>query len=129
MPPQGNNVGARQLNESEISLIQKWIDEGAPAGVKLSSSPKEWKPLPESIHPIYAMDSSFLGQTTVIGRGNQAFVYEWAALNGDERFLLNDPTLTQQFQRPTTHLDIVQSVAVSKDGNRVATGGYRDVKI
>jgi WD40 repeat protein len=129
MPPQGNNVGARQLNESEITLIQKWIEEGAIAGTKMSSSIKEWKPLPESINPIYAIDSSFLGQTTVIGRGNQAIVREWAALSGDDPFQLNDAALTDQFKKPTTHLDIVQSVAVSRDGNRIATGGYRDVKI
>ncbi len=129
MPPQGNNVGARQLNESEITLIQKWIDEGAIAGTKMTSPTKEWKPIPDSINPIYAMDSSFLGQTTVVGRGNQAVVYEWAAVNGEERFQLIDNAVSQQFQKPATHLDIVQSVAISRDGNRIATGGYRDVKI
>jgi WD40 repeat protein len=129
MPPQGNNVGARQLNESEITLIQKWIEEGAIAGTKMSSGIKEWKPLPDSINPIYAIDSSFLGQTTVVGRGNQAIVHEWAALSGDDRFQLNDADLTEKFKKPATHLDIVQSVAVSRDGNRIATGGYRDVKI
>ena len=129
MPPPGNNVGARQLNESEITLIQKWIEEGAIAGTKMSSSIKEWKPLPESINPIYAIDSSFLGQTTIIGRGNQAIVHEWAALGGEERFALTDSAVTEKFNKPATHLDIVQSVAVTRDGNRVATGGFRDVKI
>jgi WD40 repeat protein len=129
MPPQGNNVGARQLNESEITLIQKWIEEGAIAGTKMSSGIKEWKPLPDSINPIYAIDTSFLGQTTVVGRGNQAIVHEWAALGGEERFPLNDSDVSEKFNKPATHLDIIQSVAISRDGNRVATGGYRDVKI
>jgi WD40 repeat protein len=129
MPPSGNNVGARQLNESEITSIQKWIEDGAIAGTKMANSIKEWKPLPDSINPIYAIDSSFLGQTTVIGRGNQAIIHEWAALGGEERYALTDSAVTEQFNKPATHLDIVQSVAASRDGNRVATGGFRDVKI
>lgn len=129
MPPEGNNVGAKRLTESEIAIIQKWIAEGAIAGTKMSSSILNWQPVPESVKPIYSIDTSFAGQTTVMGRGNLAVVQEWAALGADEQFLLSDESVANRFQRPAAHLDIVQSVAITRDGDRIATGGFRDVKI
>ncbi|XZE19946.1 c-type cytochrome domain-containing protein [Pirellulaceae bacterium SH449] len=129
MPPEGNNVGAKRLTESEIAIIQKWIVEGAIAGAKMSSAILNWQPVPESVKPIYTIDTSFAGQTTVMGRGNLAVVQEWAAVGVDEQLLLSDGSVANRFQRPATHLDIVQSVAITRDGDRIATGGFRDVKI
>ncbi|MFN9638906.1 MAG: c-type cytochrome domain-containing protein [Pirellula sp.] len=134
MPPDGNNVGAKRLTAAEISMLAAWIDGGAIEGTKITSKVMQWQPLPESIRPIYAMDASADGQFTAIGRGNQAIVYQWINDGSSVGALLVDPTATVgesnlASKAPSTHLDLVQSVAISNDATRIATGGYRDVKI
>jgi WD40 repeat protein len=133
MPPEGNNVGAKQLTQEEINILKQWIEGGAIVGVKKASKSMQWQPLPDSVRPIYAVDTTSDGQFTALGRGNQAIVYRWAADGASDKKLLADPSVLlgdgSQAVSNATHLDIVQSIAVSSDGLRVATGGYRDVKI
>jgi WD40 repeat protein len=134
MPPDGNNVGAKRLTAEEISMLSAWIDGGAIEGIKSSNKTMQWQPLPESIRPIYAMDTSSDGQFTVVGRGNQARVYQWITDGKGEGTLLADPKAViggsnHTSNTQSTHLDLVQSVAINKDATLIATGGYRDVKI
>ena len=134
MPPDGNNVGAKRLTAAEISMLAAWIDGGAIEGTKSNNKSMQWQPLPESIRPIYAMDASADGQFTAIGRGNQAIVYQWITDGTRVGASLIDPKATVDESNlaskiPSTHLDLVQSVAISQDATRIATGGYRDVKI
>jgi WD40 repeat protein len=134
MPPDGNNVGAKRLTAEEISMLAAWIDGGAIEGTKTTNKVMQWQPLPESIRPIYAMDASADGQFTAIGRGNQAMVYQWITDGTGVGTVLTDPNASMVESNPAskvraTHLDLVQSVAISKDAARIATGGYRDVKI
>lgn len=137
MPPADNKVGAKQFTSEEIALLAAWIDGGAAAGLKKGATKMEWQKIPESIRPIYAIDATSDGQFTVLGRGNQAVVYHWASSGTTEPFILIDPNLAlsssngtaNSSQNNATHLDLVQSVAIDRTGHRIATGGFRDVKI
>lgn len=142
MPPEDNNVGAVPLTEEQILLLTKWIDSGATAGdMTPAKASMQWQKLPDSIRPIYAIDTTPNGQFTVVGRGNVAGVYRWAANGSQNLFILNDPSVSQTLAEanqgseaiapssPATHLDLVQSIAINNDGTRIATGGFRDVKI
>ncbi|XZE32210.1 c-type cytochrome domain-containing protein [Pirellulaceae bacterium SH501] len=137
MPPADNKVGAKQFTPEEIALLAAWIDGGAVAGSKKNATKMEWQRIPESIRPIYAIDATADGQFTVLGRGNQAVVYHWASSGSSEPFILIDPILAPPAtngtatspSNNTTHLDLVQSVAIDRTGHRIATGGFRDVKI
>ncbi|MFN6137206.1 MAG: c-type cytochrome domain-containing protein [Planctomycetota bacterium] len=132
MPPDKNAVGAKRLTPDEANLIQAWIDAGAPAGVLKPATAAQWKQVPDTVRPMYAMAASPDGQWVATGRANQTIVYRWPSLDGaaDVAFLVDPSTQTQlQTQLPVAHLDMVQSVAISPDAARIATGGFRDIKI
>jgi len=132
MPPANNSVGAKRLTAEETTLVAAWIDAGAPEGVATASEVMKWKLLPEGIRPIYAIDATSDGQFVAVGRGNLASVYRWPGLDGAKDVSpLIDPTTQAELQTnsPVSHLDLVQSIAMSPDGSRVASGGFRDVKI
>ena len=132
MPPDKNAVGAKRFSASDIDLLQAWIDAGAPAGIAKPNQNMQWKQVPESVRPMYSMDASSDGQWVVAGRGNQAMVYRWPSLDaaGDVAQLI-DPQSQGQLQTtaPVSHLDMIQSIAISPDSSRIATGGFRDIKI
>jgi WD40 repeat protein len=132
MPPDNNSVGAKRLTADEVQLVQQWIDAGAPEGVMAAPQSMQWKVVPETVRPIYALDATSDGQFVAVGRGNLATVYRWPGIDGaNDGFALVDPGVQSQLQTqsPVTHLDLVQSIAISPDGSRVATGGFRDLKI
>jgi len=138
MPPEGNAVGAVRLSESEVAAIRRWIEAGAAPPTESSSSRMQWQPLPDSVHPIYALAASADGNYLAFGRGNQAFVVRQGATAADTpAFELTDLEATQAIQQSAdgspvknaAHLDIVQSIAFSPDSQMIATGGYRDVKL
>ena len=132
MPPDKNAVGAKRLTPEEANLIQAWIDAGAPAGVLKPANVAQWKQVPDTVRPMYAMAASPDGQWVATGRANQTLVYRWPSLDGaaDVAFLVDPAAQTQlQTALPVAHLDMVQSVAISPDASRIATGGFRDVKI
>ncbi len=140
MPPVGNAVGAKRLDETEVALVRLWIAAGAVAPTASAASKLLWQPLPSSVHPINALAASNDGNYLAMGRGNQAFIVRNPATSSlDQAYALVDPAVGQLLRAsaenvdPATlnaaHLDIVQSVAFSPDSSRVAVGGYRSVKI
>ncbi len=131
MPPKKNKVGARPLTSKELGLIALWIDQGARSG-GTSSSPVavEWHPLPAGHNPIYATAVRFDGEIAACARANQVFLYELGS--GEEITRLTDSALVEAgpYKRPgIAHLDSVQSLAFSPDGETLASGGFRCVKI
>jgi WD40 repeat protein len=132
MPPADNTVGAKRLTAEESALIAAWIDAGAPEGTMATANAMQWKLLPEGVRPIYAIDATSDGQFVALGRGNLASVYRWPGLDGaKDVFPLIDPAVQAELQTssPVSHLDLVQSIAISPDGSRIASGGFRDLKI
>lgn len=132
MPPEKNAVGAKHLTPDEIAMIQAWIDAGAIAGTARSAISMQWRQIPDNVRPMYAIDATHDGQFVVAGRGNQATVYRWPANDAaHDASSLIDPAAQSQLQTtaPVAHLDLIQSVAISPDSSRIATGGFRDIKI
>ena len=132
MPPEKNAVGAKRLSPEEIQLLQSWVDAGAPAGVLKPASAAQWKQVPDTVRPMYAMTASPDGQWVATGRSNQTLVYRWPSLDGaaDVAYLVDTATQSQlKTTLPVAHLDMIQSIAISPDATRLATGGFRDVKI
>ena len=129
MPPPDNDVGAKPLTPEELGLIKLWIDQGAKGEVKSAASPIVWQPLPPGINPVYAVSISADGQFAAAGRANQIFLYHVPTKREIGR--LTDPALlkTMPNAKPgQAHLDLVQSLAFSPDGQVLASGGFREVK-
>jgi WD40 repeat protein len=126
MPPKG------QLDPREIAAIEKWIDAGAPwdadRWAKLNLPEKTevtLGPLPAGYAPIVAVALSPDRQTLAVGRGG---AIEWYRVVPAEK----DKTPAFQLQHAATsaaHEDVVQSLAFSHDGKRLASGGFRSVKL
>ncbi|MCX6848602.1 MAG: hypothetical protein NTY98_06755, partial [Verrucomicrobia bacterium] len=129
MPPKGNKVGAVNLTPEQLALFKAWIDQGAKA------SPKKlqiiaWEPLPAGLQPIYAIAVAPLGDFAAAARANQISIYHLPTQSLVTK--LTDETLlkTGLYKQPgVAHRDLVQSVAFSPDGTRLATGSFREVKL
>jgi WD40 repeat protein len=130
MPPPDNDVKAKPLTSDELGLIKLWIDQGAKGEVKLAGGPINWQPLPPGVNPIFAAAISPDGQYAAAGRANQIFLYHIPSKR--ELGRLTDPSLLQRgvYQQPgVADLDLIQSLAFSPDGELLASGGYRTIKL
>ncbi len=129
MPPRNNKVEASDLTPEELGLIKLWIDQGAKGEVH-GTGPIVWQSLPEGLNPIYAVALTADGQYAACGRANQIFIYHIPSRQLVTR--LSDPELfkTGLYGKPgVAHRDLVNSLAFSPDGNLLASGGYREVKL
>ena len=122
MPPANNKSGAVNLTPKEVALLTQWINEGAKSSTQQQRT-VAWQPLPAGVHPIYSVAVSQDGRYAACGRSNQIFVYDLAT----RQFItqITDPSLKDG----TAHRAMVQSLAFSADGTRLASGSFREVKI
>ncbi len=132
MPPEENSVGAKRLTSEELGLLKRWIDQGAQGSSEppQADSTLAWQPLPPGVHPVLATALSRDGLVAACSRANQIFLYDTPGAKLIGR--LTDPDLQSAglYERPgVAHLDLVQSLAFSPDGNLLASGGYREVKL
>jgi len=130
MPPADNGVDAMALSSEQLGLIKRWIDEGAKGEVTAKNAPVQWQALPPGMNPIYAVALTADGQLAACGRANQIFIYNVAS--GELVTRLSDPALVSgelYKNRGVAHLDLVQSLAFSPDGQQLASGGFREVKL
>lgn len=123
MPPKGNKVGARPLDETELVLLKRWIDEGAHQGAKVQRQ-VAWEPMPKSYAPVLAVAMSDDGQWTAAARSNQVRVYHSAT--GAEVALLADPSLKSL--GAVAHGDLLQALQFTADGSLIS-GGHGEVKV
>lgn len=132
MPPEDNTVGAEALTPDEVALLTKWIVDGALDSEAGAHQSMAWQAIPESLSPIYALDSSRDGQALAIGHGNTV---QLAQPVGGSSNLAPQDLIDGNLQLPdgtplaATHLDLVQSLAFSPDSQLLATGGFRNVKL
>ncbi|MEX0677849.1 MAG: c-type cytochrome domain-containing protein [Pirellulales bacterium] len=129
MPPAGNEAGALALTSDQLGLVKQWIDEGAKGEVTRRAEIK-WQQLPPGVNPIYAVALSPDAQYAACGRANQIFVYHVAS--GQLVTRLTDPALISSGMYEklgVAHLDLAQSLAFSPDGELLASGGFREVKL
>ena len=124
MPPEDNSVGAKPLTPEQLGLLKRWIQEGGKAGQAKMVEAIKWQPIPETIRTVYSVDISPDGQFAVVGRGNRVIVIDLASHEIVDRLV--DSTLDVG---EVTDVDLIQSVAVSPDAERIATGGFRTVRL
>ncbi|MCO8121198.1 hypothetical protein NHH03_05570 [Stieleria sp. TO1_6] len=124
MPPEQNSVGAMPLTEHQQRMLKNWIDQGAQIGKPATDPTLQWQPIPESVRSSYALAVSPNQRTVAVARANRVELVDVRsdAVSGS----LVDPDLPQD---GVTDLDVVQAIAFSPSGDRIATGGYRTVRI
>jgi WD40 repeat protein len=130
MPPADNGVDAVALSSEQLGLIKLWIDQGAKGEVTAKNAELAWQSLPAGMNPIYAVAVTPDGQYAACGRANQIFIYHVAS--GQLVTRLTDPALIESGldkNHGVAHLDLVQSLAFSPDGQTLASGGFREVKL
>ncbi len=130
MPPLKNKVEASALSSDELGLLRLWIDQGATGGVQVAAAPLDWRPLPEQLNPILSLALTSDGQFAACSRGNQIFVYHIPSRQLAAHLV--DPSLAALAgygSDPAAHRDLVQSLAFSPDGDRLASAGFREVKL
>ena len=129
MPPKGNKVGAVNLTSQQLAILKDWIDQGA------RPSPKRdkviaWEPLPAGHQPIFALATTAQGDYAAAARANQISLYHLPSQSLVTK--LTDESLIKSglYKQPgVAHRDLVQALAFSPDGTRLATGSFREVKI
>jgi WD40 repeat protein len=122
MPPKDNKSGAAKLNPDQLSMLRIWIDQGAKDAAKRSQS-VALRPLPKRVQPIYSVAVSPEGRFAACSRGDRLYLYD---LGGRElSAMLADPALPSG----AAHLEMIHSLDFSRDGQLLASGGFREVKI
>ncbi|RFC44815.1 MAG: WD40 repeat [Verrucomicrobia bacterium] len=122
MPPKDNKSGAVDLTPAQLALLSSWINQGAKTSVKRVET-VALHALPKGVQPIYSVAMTPDGRTAACGRGGELFLYDLATRQALAP--LKDPAL----KSGAAHEEIVHSLHFSPDGNRLASGGFREVKI
>ncbi|MGE0378130.1 MAG: c-type cytochrome domain-containing protein, partial [Planctomycetaceae bacterium] len=121
MPPLPNDANAKPLTPRELGLLTVWIREGAQAST--GGGPAiNWQSLPAGLQPIYSLALSPDETLVAAGRGNRIAVYD--VLRQRLVATLTDPALGD-----AAHRDFVHALDFSPDGQWLASGGYRLVKL
>lgn len=123
MPPEDNEVGAKPLTPHELALLKLWIEQGALDDSGSARESIDWQPIPKSIRTSYAMDVSPDGQRAAVSQGNRIMIIDLQSHAIVQE--LNDPSLSGS----VADVDLIQSIAFSPDAQRIATGGFRTVRI
>lgn len=123
MPPEDNSVGAEPLTAEQLGLLKLWIEQGAEGTDAAPAKPIEWQPIPESIRSTYALAVSPDGRLAAFNRANRVIVMDLETQAEVARLV--DPGL----DAAVADVDMIQSIAFSPDGRRIATGGFRTVRL
>jgi WD40 repeat protein len=130
MPPEDNDVNAPPLSSAELGLLRLWIDQGARgSGGVAALSPKAWQSMPSRIVPVYAVALTEDGQYVAASRSNQLFLYH--VPTGRMVAKLTDGEIKAADGTPAgvAHRDLVQSLTFNRDGDLLASGSFREVKL
>ena len=127
MPPVDNKVAAAALRPEQLGLIKAWIDQGrkAPSAPSPELLPRSAASL--GAHPILALaitpDDEYVG----CSRGDELAIYD---LRGPRMVAeLVDPALAASGRPGAAHEDLIRSLAFDHQGDLLASGGFRTVKL
>jgi WD40 repeat protein len=136
MPPQPNKAAAMPLTPRELGVLRMWIEAGAkPGQANPASSSFAWQTIPESIQAIYALSLSSDERFVAAARANRLVIYDLPSKR--EIAKLTDPAIrtvlgtdgAPLYETGAAHLDLIHALAFSPDGNWLASGGYREIKL
>lgn len=122
MPPKDNKSGAKDLNPAQLGLLKAWVEQGAKSSIKPTEA-VTIRALPAGVHPIYSVAMTTDGRYAACGRGGRLFLYDLSTRQVLSE--LKDP----QLKSGDAHEEQVHALHFSPDGNRLASGGFREVKI
>jgi mono/diheme cytochrome c family protein len=116
MPPK------KQLSTNQMELMRRWVAAGAPwneTALARAAAPREVKieDLPPSYQAVLALALTAEGNRLAIGRGGRISIHDATTTNL--------AVLTEY----DAHRDAVRSLAWSADGQQLASGGFREVKL
>ncbi len=116
MPPK------KQLSERDIASLRRWIDAGARWDAKAlaenpSDRPVQFVTMPAEYHPVLALALSPDEKRLAVGRANHTYIHDLGQTNY--------PVVAQL----EGHRDAVQALAWSRDGQRLASGSYREIRL
>ncbi len=115
MPPK------KQLPEKDLTALRRWINAGATWDAKaLAESSSDTKPiqlgtLPGSYHPVLALALAPDEKRLAVARANCVYVYDLSQTNY--------PIAARLEGSP----EAIQSLSWSRDGQRLAAGGFRRI--
>ncbi|MBX3438732.1 MAG: hypothetical protein KF861_14655 [Planctomycetaceae bacterium] len=121
MPPLPNKANAGPLTPREVGILKLWIQEGAKTSQDTGPA-IAWQSLPSGLHPIYSLALSPDETLVAAGRGNRIAIYD--LVRQRPVAMLSDPVLGD-----IAHRDFVHTLDFSPDGQWLASGGYRVVKL
>ncbi|QDV46276.1 Chromosome partition protein Smc [Stieleria neptunia] len=124
MPPDDNTVGAKRLTAEELALLRTWINQGAILDGQVDDDEIAWQPIPESVRNSYSIAVAPDNRMIAIGHANRVELRD--AHSGQHLGNLIDESLPQS---GVADFDVVQAIAFSPWADRIATGGYRTVRI
>lgn len=126
MPPEGNDVAAANLTPPQLGLMQLWIDQGAGGSAGIDSlSPKAMQSLPGRLNTVQAVALTQDGQFVAFSRGQHLLLHH--VPSGQQVATLKVPASEQMSL--SAHTDLIQSLAFNVDGDMLASGGFREVRI
>jgi len=130
MPPEGNDVAAINLTGAQLGLLRLWIDQGARGTGGIDSlSPRSMQVVSQRLQAVQAVAVTPDGQYVAFGRGSRIHLHH--VPTGQLVTTLGDPAAgaAPDAASALAHRDLVQSLAFNTDGDLLASGGFREIKI
>lgn len=127
MPPADNKANAPNLSSEQLGLLKLWIEQGASGEIRGDKS-VAWRPLPARVRPILSLALTDDSQLAACSRGNELVLYSLPTRRAIGP--LADPELRKSAStNAPAHLDLIESLDFTPDGELLASGSYREVKL